>query len=109
MKNVKVTVKNVKAKQMEVSPKKLAVEFEYNPVIRVCVPINGDEDIFDVQENARKLVLEKVRSWTKEEIIEWVLEHSRRMAVFDRRRELCRQTISPHLKPTEHRASPATT
>jgi hypothetical protein len=76
MKNIKVTVKNVKAKQMEVSPKKLAVEFEYNPAIRVCVPItNGDEDIFDVQENARKLVLEKVRTWTKEEIIDWVLEN----------------------------------
>lgn len=71
----KVTVKNAKVKQMEKSPKKIAVEFEYTPVIRVCVPINGDEDIFDVQENARKLVLEKVRSWTKEEIIDWVIEN----------------------------------
>ena len=78
MTNIKITVKNVKAKQMEVeeSPKKLAVEFEYNPAIRVCVPlINGDEDIFEVQKNARKLVREKLHSWTKEEIIEWVLEH----------------------------------
>lgn len=78
MGNIKITVKNVKVKQMEVedSPKKLAVEFEYNPAIRVCVPIiNGDEDIYDVEENARKLVREKLHTWTKEEIIEWVLEH----------------------------------
>ena len=75
MKNVKVTVKNAKVKQVEEAPKKVAVQFEYNPAIRVCVPITGDEDIFDVQENARKLVLEKVRTWTKEEIIDWVLEN----------------------------------
>ena len=68
-------MKNVKVKQKEVSPKKIAVQFDFNPAIRVCVPINADEDIFDVQENARKLVLEKVRSWTKEEIIDWVLEN----------------------------------
>ena len=73
MKNV--TVKNVKAKQVENSPKKVAVQFEFNPTIRVCVPINEDEDIYDVEENARKLVLEKVRTWTKEEIIDWVLEN----------------------------------
>ena len=75
MKNVKVTVKNAKVKQVEESPKKVAVQFEYNPAIRVCVPISGDEDIFDVQEKARELVLEKVRTWTKEEIIDWVLEN----------------------------------
>ena len=71
----KVTVKNTKAKQVENSPKKVAVQFEFNPAIRVCVPINEDEDIYDVEENARKLVLEKVRTWTKEEIIDWVLEN----------------------------------
>ncbi len=75
MKNVKVTVKNAKVKQVEEAPKKVAVQFEYNPAIRVCVPITGDEDIFDVEEAARKLVLEKVRTWTKEEIIDWVLEN----------------------------------
>ena len=68
-------MKNVKVKQVEVSPKKIAVQFDYNPAIRVCVPISGDEDIFDVKENAQKLVLEKLRTWTKEEIIEWVLEN----------------------------------
>lgn len=68
-------MKNVKVKQVEVSPKKIAVQLEYNPAIRVCVPINCDEDIFDVEENARKLVLEKLRTWTKEEIIDWVLEN----------------------------------
>ena len=69
----KVTVKNAKVKQVEDSPKKLAVQFEYNPTaIRVCVPITGDEDIYDVEEAARKLVLEKLRTWSKEEIIDWV-------------------------------------
>ena len=71
--NNKVTVKNAKVKQVEESPKKVAVKFEYNPAIRVCVPIKGDEDIFDVEEDARKLVLEKLRTWTKEEIIDWVV------------------------------------
>ena len=71
----KVTVKNAKAKQGEVSPKKVAVQFEYNPAIRVCVPINEDEGIYDIEENARKLVLEKLRTWTKEEIIDWVIEN----------------------------------
>jgi hypothetical protein len=69
----KVTVKNAKVKQVEDSPKKLAVQFEYSPTaIRVCVPITGDEDIYDVEEAARKLVLEKLRTWSKEEIIDWV-------------------------------------
>ena len=68
-------MKNVKVKQVEVSPKKIAIQFDYYPAIRVCVPISGDEDIFDVKENAQKLVLEKLRTWTKEEIIEWVLEN----------------------------------
>lgn len=71
----KVAVKNAKVKQMEdtQSPKKIAVQFEYYPAIRVCVPVKGDEDIFDVEEDARKLVLEKLRTWTKEEIIDWVV------------------------------------
>ena len=73
MKNV--TVKNVKEKQVENSTKKIALQFEYNPAIRVCVPINEDEDIYDVEENARKFVLEKLRTWTKEEIIDWVIEN----------------------------------
>ena len=68
-------MKNVNVNQENVS-KKLAVQFEYNPSIRVCVPlITGDEDIFDVEKNARKLVLEKLRTWTKEEIIDWVVEN----------------------------------
>lgn len=70
---IKVTVKNAKVKQVEVSPKKIAVKIEYYPAIRVCVPIKGDGDIFDVEEDAHKLVLEKLRTWTKEEIIDWVV------------------------------------
>ena len=42
-------MKNVKVKQVEVSPKKVAVQFEYNPAIRVCVPIICDEEIFYVE------------------------------------------------------------
>lgn len=34
--------------------KKIAVQFEYNPAIRVCVPITGDEDIFDVDRNRKR-------------------------------------------------------
>ena len=68
-----VTVKNAKVKQPKESPKKVAVQFEYYPAIRVCVPIKDDEDIFDVEEDARKLVLEKLNTWTKEEIIDWVV------------------------------------
>jgi hypothetical protein len=77
MNNIKVTVKNAKVKQVEESPKKVAVQFDYYPAIRVCVPVNGNEDIYDVnvKEHARKLVLEKLRTWTKEEILDWVLEN----------------------------------
>ena len=69
-------MKNVKVKQPKESPKKIAVQFDFNPAIRVCVPLTtGDEDIFDIKENARKILLEKVRTWTKEEIIDWVLDN----------------------------------
>ena len=68
-------MKNVKVNQVEESPKKVAVQFEYNPAIRVCVPINDGEDIFDIEEKARELVLAKLRTWTKEEIIDWVIEN----------------------------------
>lgn len=67
-------MKNEKVNQENVS-KKVAVQFEYNPAIRVCVPITGDEDIYDVEEAARKLVREKLHTWSKEEIIDWVLEN----------------------------------
>lgn len=61
---------------MEVSPKKVAVQFDYNPAIRVCVETNG-KDIYsnDVCEKARELVLANLLTWTKEEIIDWVLEN----------------------------------
>ena len=69
-------MKNVKVKQMEESPKKVAVQFEYNPAIRVCVETNGNNiHSNEVYEKARELVLEKVRTWTKEEILDWVLEN----------------------------------
>lgn len=68
-------MKNVKVKQENVS-KKVAVQFDFNPAIRVCVETNG-KDIHsnEVYEKARELVLEKVRTWTKEEILDWVLEN----------------------------------
>lgn len=68
-------MKNVKVNQESVS-KKVAVEFEYNPAIRVCVPTdNNDIHSDEVYEKARKLVLEKLRTWTKEDILDWVLEN----------------------------------
>lgn len=69
-------MKNVKVKQVEESPKKVAVQFDYNPAIRICVETNGNNIYSDeVREKARELVLEKVRTWTKEEILDWVLEN----------------------------------
>lgn len=69
-------MENEKVNQENVS-KKAAVQFEYNPTIRVSVPINGDEDIYGVEENARKLVLEKLRACTKEDIIDWLLDNEK--------------------------------
>lgn len=68
-------MKNVNANQENVS-KKVAVQFEYNPAIRVCVQTdNNDIHSNEVYEKARELVLEKVRNWTKDEILCWVLEN----------------------------------
>jgi hypothetical protein len=68
-------MKNEKVNQENVS-KKVAVQFEYNPAIRVCVPTdNNDVHSNEVYEKARELVLEKLRTWTKEEILDWVLEN----------------------------------
>lgn len=67
-------MKNENVNQENVS-KKVDVQFEYNPVIRVSVTINGDDD--NAEENARKLVLEKLRNSTKEDIIDWLLENEK--------------------------------
>jgi hypothetical protein len=68
-------MENVKVNQENVS-KKVAVQFDYNPAIRVCVTTdNNDVHSNEVYEKARKLVLEKLRTWTKEEILDWVLEN----------------------------------
>ena len=63
----KVTVKNVK----KATDVKVAVEIEYAPALRVCVPTDSKSEI----ETARKLIYEKLQTWTKEEIIEWVIEN----------------------------------
>ena len=67
---------------MKNKAKKVAVQFEFNPAIRVCVSIPTDkkytdnnELLNDVYESAQEIVLKKLQSWTKEEIIDWVLEN----------------------------------
>lgn len=69
-------MENEKVNQENVS-KKAAVQFEYNPTIRVSVPIKGAASIYDVEEHARKLVLEKLRACTKEDIIDWLLDNEK--------------------------------
>lgn len=51
------------------TPKKIAREFIYCPALRVIVPT----DCEDEYETAQKIAKEKLQSWTKEEIIDWVL------------------------------------
>ena len=67
---------------MKNKAKKVAVQFEYNPAIRLCVPVPTDKNytdknelLNDVYESAKEILLKKLRSWTKEEIIGWVLEN----------------------------------
>ena len=67
---------------MESKAKKVAVEFEFNPAIRVCVSVPTDKEytnkeklLNDVYESAQEILLKKLQSWTKEEIIDWVLEN----------------------------------
>ena len=67
---------------MESNVKKVAVQFEFNPAIRVCVTVptdkeytNKEELLNTVYESAQEILLKKLQSWTKEEIIDWVLEN----------------------------------
>ena len=67
---------------MKNNVKKVAVQFEFNPAIRVCVSVptdkeytNKEELLNAVYDDAQKLLLKKLKSWTKEEIIDWVIEN----------------------------------
>ena len=51
------------------TPKKIAREFIYCPALRVIVPTDCENEY----ETAQKIAEEKLRGWTKEEIIDWVL------------------------------------
>lgn len=53
------------------TPKKIAREFIYCPALRVIVPT----DCEDEYETAQKIAKEKLQSWTKEEIIDWILSN----------------------------------
>ena len=67
---------------MESKAKKVAVQFEFNPAIRVCVSVptdkeytNKEELLNDVYESARELIYQKLMTWTKGEIIDMLLEN----------------------------------
>lgn len=53
------------------TPKKVAREFIYCPALRVIVPTDCESEY----ETAQKIAKEKLQSWTKEEIIDWVLSN----------------------------------
>ena len=53
------------------TPKKIAREFIYCPALRVIVPTDCENEY----ETAQKIAEEKLRGWTKEEIIDWVLDN----------------------------------
>ena len=67
---------------MESNVKKVAVQFEFNPAIRVCVTVptdkeytNKEELLNAVYENARDIVYTKLMTWTKGEIIDMLFEN----------------------------------
>ena len=53
------------------TPKKRAVEFIFTPALRICIPT----DVEDEYTTAQKLMREKLMTWTKEEIIDWIVEN----------------------------------
>ena len=56
------------------TPKKVAKELAFCPMLRVVVPTNGCNG-YTENEYAEILAKEKLQSWTKEEIIDWVVEN----------------------------------
>lgn len=67
---------------MESNVKKVAVQFEFNPAIRVCVSVptdkeytNKEELLNDVYDDAREIVYNKLMTLTKGEIIDMLLEN----------------------------------
>ena len=67
---------------MESNVKKVAVQFEFNPAIRVCVTVptdkeytNKEELLNAVYDDARELIYQKLMTWTKGEIIDMLLEN----------------------------------
>ena len=51
------------------SPKKVAKQLIFDPALRLCIPT----DVKDIHQTAREMAVEKLRTWTKEEIIDWVM------------------------------------
>ena len=56
------------------TPKKVAKELAFCPLLRVVVP-NGGCNGYTENEYAEILAKEKLESWTKAEIIDWVIEN----------------------------------
>ena len=56
------------------TPKKVAKEVAFCPLVRVCVPTNGANG-YTEEELAEELAREKLMSWTKSEILDWLFEN----------------------------------
>lgn len=53
---------------------KVAKELIFSPIVRVVIPKGGCNG-YDENEYAEMAAKEKVRSWTKEEILDWIFEN----------------------------------
>lgn len=53
---------------------KVAKELIFSPIVRVVIPKGGCNG-YDENEYAEIAAREKVRSWTKEEILDWIFEN----------------------------------
>lgn len=53
---------------------KVAKELIFSPIVRVVIPKGGCNG-YDENEYAEMAAREKVRSWTKEEILDWIFEN----------------------------------
>lgn len=53
---------------------KVAKELIFSPIVRVVIPKGGCNG-YDENEYAEMAAREKVRSWTKEQILDWIFEN----------------------------------
>jgi hypothetical protein len=53
---------------------KVAKELVFSPIVRVVVPKGGSNG-WEENEYAEIVAREKIRKWTKEEILDWIFEN----------------------------------